>query len=131
MAEYKLHTEDGVIRDGVFIPADESNRDYRQYLDWVAAGNTPDAADQAPAVALSISPSQQIILADGEDIATVKFQGEPGAIVDYTINGQAQSLTLDDSGTDALELTCDTPNTTLLVQAGTARAVIFAVEVPA
>lgn len=80
--------------------------------------------------AVSISPSQQIILADGEDVAIVTISGEPGATVDYTINGQVQSLTLDDSGMDMLELTCDTPNTTLLVQVGSARAVIFAVEVP-
>jgi hypothetical protein len=33
--------------DGVFIPADPANRDYGQYLAWVAAGNTPDAADPA------------------------------------------------------------------------------------
>lgn len=77
-----------------------------------------------------IDPSQQIILADGEDIAKVTFRGEPGATVDYTINGQAQSLTFDDTGADTLELTCDTPNTTLLVQSGTAKAVIYSVEVP-
>lgn len=130
MAEYKLNQNGGVIRDGVFIPEDETNRDYRQYLDWVAAGNTPDPADQAPAIVLTVSPLQQIIFADGEDVAMVRFSGEPGATVDYMVNGQGQSLTLDDSGTDTLELTCDTPNTTLLVQAGTARAVIFAVEVP-
>lgn len=77
-----------------------------------------------------INPSQQIILANGEDIAILTFRGEPGATVDYTVNGQAQSLTLDEAGTDTLELSCDTPNTTLLVQVGSARAVIFAVEVP-
>ena len=27
------------------IPKDTSNRDYLEYLDWVAKGNTPDAAD--------------------------------------------------------------------------------------
>lgn len=79
---------------------------------------------------VSLSSPQQIILADGEDIANVTFRGEPGATVEYTVNGQAQSLTLDDTGTDVLELTCDTPNTTLLVQVGTARVVIFAIEVP-
>jgi hypothetical protein len=41
---YKL-TQDGstVIRttDGAFIPVDPANRDYAEYLKWVAAGNTP------------------------------------------------------------------------------------------
>lgn len=127
--KYKL-ISGGVILDGAVIPADQLNADYRKYLEWVEAGNTPDPVDPDPVLGTTISPSQQIILADGEDIAKVTFRGEPGAIVEYTVNGQAQSLTLDDTGTDALELTCDTPNTTLLVQVGSARAVIFAVEVP-
>ena len=35
-------TEDGKIS---FIPMDERNTDYQAYLEWVAAGNTPEAAD--------------------------------------------------------------------------------------
>tara|TARA_R100000234_G_scaffold103911_1_gene73537 strand:+ start:187 stop:354 length:168 start_codon:yes stop_codon:yes gene_type:complete len=34
--------------DGVFdasIPIDESNTDYQEYLAWVKAGNTPEAAE--------------------------------------------------------------------------------------
>lgn len=30
------------VADGAFIPPDEANADYAAYLDWVAAGNTPD-----------------------------------------------------------------------------------------
>ena len=30
---------------GIVIPKDELNRDYIEYLEWVAAGNTPEAAD--------------------------------------------------------------------------------------
>ena len=33
---------DGVIK---FIPYDESNTDYQEYLAWVAKGNTAEAAD--------------------------------------------------------------------------------------
>ena len=28
-----------------FIPMDEGNRDYQEYLKWVAEGNTPDPAE--------------------------------------------------------------------------------------
>ena len=33
------------ISDGAFIPMNEGNRDYQEYLEWVAEGNTPEAAD--------------------------------------------------------------------------------------
>ena len=31
--------------DNAFIPADEQNTDYQEYLEWVAEGNTAEAAD--------------------------------------------------------------------------------------
>ena len=30
----------------LYIPKDENNSDYQIYLKWVAAGNTPDPADE-------------------------------------------------------------------------------------
>ena len=33
------------IADGVSIPFDPANADYQQYLAWLAAGNTPEAAE--------------------------------------------------------------------------------------
>jgi hypothetical protein len=29
----------------LWIPKDSSNTDYKEYLEWVAAGNTPEPAD--------------------------------------------------------------------------------------
>jgi len=38
---------DAILRtsDGVYIPKDEANTDYQEYLEWVSKGNTPEEAD--------------------------------------------------------------------------------------
>ena len=33
------------VADNTFIPFDEANTDYQEYLEWVAEGNTAEAAD--------------------------------------------------------------------------------------
>ena len=53
MADYKLLKELStgettvVLRkaDLRYIPFDEANTDYQEYLEWVAEGNTAEAAD--------------------------------------------------------------------------------------
>jgi hypothetical protein len=34
------------LSDNAFIPFDPANTDYQEYLEWVEAGNTPEAADE-------------------------------------------------------------------------------------
>jgi hypothetical protein len=47
---YQLTTSTSIKRlsDGAFIPNDPGNRDYRDYLDWLEAGNTPLPAPAPP-----------------------------------------------------------------------------------
>jgi len=33
------------LADNTYIPFDPDNTDYREYLEWVAEGNTPEPAD--------------------------------------------------------------------------------------
>ena len=33
------------IADNAFIPKDNANTDYQEYLEWVADGNTPEEAE--------------------------------------------------------------------------------------
>ena len=41
---YQLTYSDSIIRlsDNAYIPQAKGNRDYREYLEWLEAGNTPD-----------------------------------------------------------------------------------------
>lgn len=50
-AMYQLTNGDTILRtaDNAFIPPDPANRDYREYLDWVEEGNTPEPAPAPPA----------------------------------------------------------------------------------
>ena len=48
---YQLTTSTSIIRlsDNAFIPQALGNRDYREYLEWLDAGNTPEPAPPPPA----------------------------------------------------------------------------------
>jgi hypothetical protein len=47
---YQLTNSPTIIRiaDHACIPPDPGNRDYREYLDWLDAGNTPEPAPAPP-----------------------------------------------------------------------------------
>ncbi len=69
---YQLTTGDTILRlaDNAFIPQDEANTDYAAYLEWVAAGNTPEPAPQPePPVALT---TEQKLEAAGLTVAELK-----------------------------------------------------------
>jgi hypothetical protein len=59
---YQLTAENSIHRlsDGAAIPADERNRDYRQYLVWVAEGNEPLPADPSLEPAPTAPTSEQV-----------------------------------------------------------------------
>ena len=48
--------EDGSI---VAIPPDPANTDYAAYLEWVAAGNTPEPAPEPPAP-VELTPAEKL-----------------------------------------------------------------------
>lgn len=62
---YKLEAGNSILRisDGAIIPHDPKNVDYIAYAAWVAAGNTPTAADPVllGAVGASVITPAQIL----------------------------------------------------------------------
>ena len=62
---YQLTTGTSIIRlsDGAFIPNDPGNRDYREYLDWLDAGNTPEPAPAPPPLPPSYAAFWDALLA--------------------------------------------------------------------
>ena len=62
---YQLTTSTSIIRlsDGAFIPNDLGNRDYRDYLDWLDAGNTPEPAPAPPPLPPSYTAFWDALLA--------------------------------------------------------------------
>jgi hypothetical protein len=68
---YQLTQFDTILRlaDGASIPPDTGNRDYQEYLEWLAAGNTPEPV---PAPPVDTSPNYQEFL--DQMIASALYQ---------------------------------------------------------
>lgn len=70
---YQLTTTDSIFRiaDNAWIPPDPANRDYREYLDWVASGNEPLPAPEPPEPPAAPTPEQKLAAA-GLTVAELK-----------------------------------------------------------
>ena len=64
------------LSDNAFIPFDEANTDYQEYLEWKAKGNTPEPADEYTLTWDKIRSKRDRILRDTDWTMT------PGATVD-------------------------------------------------
>ena len=62
---YQLTTGDCILRlaDNAFIPNDPGNTDYREYLDWLADGNTPDPAPEPLPLPPPLTPVEKLAAA--------------------------------------------------------------------
>lgn len=66
---YKLTSNpDVVLKDGVFIPKDKDNKDWKKYLKWLEKGNIPEAADTPLDIVQPIS----LFISDVEKVTTLK-----------------------------------------------------------
>jgi hypothetical protein len=112
---YQLTSVNAILRlaDGAFIPMVEANRDYQEYLEWLAAGNTPLPAETPPAATpppdfggfldgVIASPLYQKVLEQSiaSSEVNVAFTSTMGAMI-LAANGRPNAIALQ-SGLSAL-----------------------------
>ena len=58
---YQLTQGDTILRlaDNAYIPPDPANTDYAAYLEWLAAGNTPEPAPE-PEPVPELTPAEKL-----------------------------------------------------------------------
>ena len=82
---YRLKLNSSIVirvEDGVEIPNDPQNRDYAAYLEWLAAGNTPEPAavpDDRPAVMADFIYKRDIYIGRLTGIAL--FEGQTDELI--------------------------------------------------
>jgi len=86
---YQLTQYTSILRsDGASIPPDPANRDYAEYLAWIAAGNTPTPVPPQPNPAIAAIDAQLAAL----DIKRIRPTAEGDTIYLATLNQQAVDL---------------------------------------
>jgi len=81
---YKLGLNGNVIKGNTHIPPDPQNRDYTEYLEWLAKGNTPLPADPPPQPE-TILAFDKPVKAPDFIVATPKINADPEAALDEAI----------------------------------------------
>lgn len=119
--KYKLSSQSVLRDDGARIPINEKNKDYQEYLAWVEAGNTPDAADVVPDV-VSILADSPIIIGDGSDEITLSIQGKKNALVTIDVlagmTPRTVNVQLDENGNGSQVFSCETSPTVIVFSNG-------------
>jgi hypothetical protein len=87
---YKL-TSNGVVVEGLVIPADPGNRHWQEYLAWVAAGNQADPAD----VPTPAQVAREAEIAGAGPMARAWFAGQQAAIDFVRLDPAAQGAQID------------------------------------
>ena len=99
---YQLLADGSFVRrlsDGAQIPADPLNRNYQEYLAWVADGNTAQPADPEPEPEPEPEPSLDERLLAAVDsaktavTASKSFTAEQAAVLAAVFDGLGKAIT--------------------------------------
>ena len=121
MTKYKLGQNVVLREDGASIPSDERNNGYRDYLDWLGEGNTPEPAD--PVVYdISIQADSNTIIGNGVDVINLVARGEPNMLITLDVlTGSTPStvnIQLDENGNGSQAFSCETSPTVIVFSHG-------------